>query len=192
MFGGVLIAFAVLVALFGGVKLLALRDNPGLFRPAARSFDRQDRDAGIVSCDNVLTGSSVMRYWRTLEDDLAPAPALNRAIPGTKIDEIASLAPELVVKYRPRRVFLYAGSNDIQGYFPRSAVQVLAGFEHFVDLVRASDPAIEVNFISIIASPARPHTHAQHRHHPAGERRRACCLSIRFRTPFHRPGARLP
>jgi lysophospholipase L1-like esterase len=152
---GVLITIGVFALLFGGVKLLALRDNPGLFRPAVRAYAKRDALDAVSTCDNVFTGSSVMKYWRTLESDLAPAPALNRAIPGTKIGEIAVLAPDLVARYHPRRVFLYAGSNDIQGLFPRSAAQVLAGFDEFVAAVRADDPRVEVFFISILPSPAR-------------------------------------
>lgn len=155
MLGGVLIAVGVFVALLGGVRLLALRDNPWLFRGVVRGYARRDAAAAISTCENVFTGSSVMKYWRTLESDLAPAPVLNRAIPGTKIGEIAALAPDLVVRYRPRRVFLYAGSNDIQGLFPRSAAQVLSGFGDFVAAVRRADPEVEVYFISILPSPAR-------------------------------------
>lgn len=142
-------------AFFLLLRTLSRRNNPLLFRPFVWAYHKLDIRQGITICDNVCTGSSVMKFWESLEQDLAPYPVINRAIPGTKIGEIAYYADDLVNRYHPQRVFLYAGSNDIQGSTPRTAQQVLDGFKDFVTKVRNHHPHINIFYISILVSPSK-------------------------------------
>ena len=130
-------------------------DMPGFFGLFVRGYRRLDEKQGIRRADYVFTGSSVMKFWKTMESDLAPASVLNRAIAGAKIGEIRHHAAALISTYSPKAVFLYAGSNDIQGKKPRSADQVLGNFRAMVEELRARDPAIQVYFVSILVAPAK-------------------------------------
>lgn len=150
-----LVITLIVSAFFLLLRTLSRRNNPLLFRPFVRAYHKLDARLGITTCDNVFTGSSVMKFWESLEQDLAPYPVINRAIPGTKIGEIAYYADELVNHYQPKRVFLYAGSNDIQGSTPRTAEQVLDGFKDFVTKVRSYHPRINIFYISILISPSK-------------------------------------
>ncbi|MFC2089415.1 GDSL-type esterase/lipase family protein [Bacteroidota bacterium] len=136
------------------IQIFLYRDNPKLFNGAIRRYQRLDKSQppspGSIAC----TGSSVMKYWKTIEKDLSPLPVLNRAIAGIKINELTYWANELVSRYKPAAVMVYAGSNDISGRKPRSPEQVLEGFRSFVLKVREHIPAVHVFYISINPTPA--------------------------------------
>ncbi len=146
---------AVLFLFFFGVKKLARYNYPKLFSFFIRRFAKRDRRNFPKPDSIVFTGSSIVQFWKTLENDLNPISVLNRGIAGTKISDIAYWSDRLVTIYKPKAVVLYAGSNDIQGNKPRTPQQVLEGFKTFVNNIRIETPALPIYFISITPSPAK-------------------------------------
>ena len=109
----------------------------------------------IPGADGVLfVGSSSIRLWSSLAQDFRQLPlVINRGFGGSTMRDCSLLAQNLVVRYKPKQVFVYAGDNDLaQG---RKPMQVLASFATFVDTVRASLPHVRIGYISIKPSPAR-------------------------------------
>lgn len=101
----------------------------------------------------VFTGSSSIRLWQTLAADFPGVPVLNRGFGGSQIRDAVWHADEVAIRYRPRRILLYAGDNDVaEGRTPQ---QVLADFQAFVARVRRDLPDTPVAFIAIKPSPAR-------------------------------------
>jgi lysophospholipase L1-like esterase len=101
----------------------------------------------------VFVGSSSIRLWATLAQDFPGAPVINRGFGGSRITDSTRNAGRLVVQYHPKLVVLYAGDNDIaEG---RTADQVVADFEAFVDRVHRDLPRVPIIFISIKPSVAR-------------------------------------
>lgn len=143
------------IVLIWYLKKLSQKDNPRLFSPFIRQYSRIDNNKDNKGCDIVFTGSSVVKFWESMELDLFPLKVINRGVAGTKINEINYWIKELVLKYRPKIVVLYAGSNDIQGKKPHSAENVLKGFVEFVKSVQLELPGLPIVFLSIIPSPAK-------------------------------------
>lgn len=101
----------------------------------------------------VFVGSSSIRLWTTLAQDFPGASVINRGFGGSRIADSTRHADKLVVPYHPRLVVLYAGDNDIaEG---RTAAQVLADFQAFVDRLRSNLPHVAIIFVSIKPSVAR-------------------------------------
>lgn len=118
------------------------------------AFEAADR-ASLPAADGVLfVGSSTVRMWSSLARDFSEWPVIiNRGFGGSTMAECRLLARELVLRYRPRHVLLYAGDNDLaQG---RSPLQVMQDFAAFAATVRAALPQTRISFISIKPSPAR-------------------------------------
>lgn len=101
----------------------------------------------------VFTGSSSIRLWTRLNVDFPGLPVLNRGFGGSQIRDAVWYADEIGIRYRPRRILLYAGDNDIDA--GRSPQQVHADFAAFVDRIRRELPGTPVGFIAIKPSPAR-------------------------------------
>lgn len=105
--------------------------------------------------DGVLfVGSSTIRFWTQLPQDFRDVPVLiNRGFGGSTMADCQYFVKQLVLQYRPRQVFVYAGDNDLaEGRTPQ---QVLESFEGFVAAVRAELPGTRIAYISIKPSPLR-------------------------------------
>lgn len=105
--------------------------------------------------DGVLfVGSSTIRFWTQLPQDFRDVPVvINRGFGGSTMADCQYFVKQLVLQYRPRQVFVYAGDNDLaEG---RSPQQVLESFEGFVAAVRAELPDTRIAYISIKPSPLR-------------------------------------
>ncbi len=104
----------------------------------------------------VFVGSSSIRKWRTIQTDFAPAPILNRGFGGSTVAEICRYAHEIIVPYKPAKVFLYAGDNDIANA-ELSVNEWSKIFDIYVDLLKYYLPNTKLYVISIKPSPARWH-----------------------------------
>ena len=102
----------------------------------------------------LFTGSSIIEYWVTLQEDMAPLNAVNRGMAGTRISQVKARLAGIMEELRPRAVVLYAGSNDIQGDRPPKAEYILRQFKKFVEIARESVPDIPVLYLSIAPSSA--------------------------------------
>ena len=104
--------------------------------------------------DGVLfIGSSSIRMWKTLEQDFAGLPVINRGFGGSQIADSNHFAGRIVHPYKPRQIVLYAGDNDVAG--GKSPETVLADFQQFLKTVRAKLPKVRVSFIAIKPSLSR-------------------------------------
>ncbi len=101
----------------------------------------------------VFVGSSSIRLWSTLAEDLPAAAAINRGFGGSRVYDSVRYADRIVVPYQPRAVVFYAGDNDLQE--GRSPEQVRADVLAFVQRVRAGAPQARIGFVSIKPSPSR-------------------------------------
>lgn len=100
----------------------------------------------------VFVGSSSIRLWDSLEEDMAPVPALRHGFGGAKLNDVVHYAPRLVTAYRPRAVVVFAGTNDIQPGAVKPPEVLLERYRAFVDTVRAAEPGLPVYFIAITPS----------------------------------------
>ena len=104
--------------------------------------------------DGILfIGSSSIRLWKTLAQDLPDLPVLNRGFGGSQIIDSVNYADRIVFPYRPRHIVIYAGGNDINA--KKTPEQVFADFRAFVAKVHAQLPRARISYISIAPNPAR-------------------------------------
>jgi lysophospholipase L1-like esterase len=119
------------------------------------SYEKQDRinppKPGVI----VFTGSSSIRFWHTLSEDMKPLDAINRGFGGSQLSQVNEYAGRIVLPYRPKAVVLYAGENDMSWPWHKSADTVLADFQKFVKIVHTTIPEASIYYISIKPDPAR-------------------------------------
>jgi lysophospholipase L1-like esterase len=147
----------VLVLAYGCVMFRRkyLNDKPESFSGEIEAYRKMDSKNPPGDGKPLFVGSSVMRRWKTLEADLSPLPALNRAISGSKIVQWPFYVEKLVLPYRPSAVALYAGSNDMHGERSKTPRQILEAFERFEKGVHEALPGTKVWFLSILPSPSK-------------------------------------
>lgn len=137
------------------VLRVLLSDDPAVWARAIARFKQQDRRNPPPPNVIVFTGSSSIRFWKTLQQDLAPLPVINRGFGGAKIHQVAYYADQIVTPYHPRAVVLFAGTNDIAWPKPKTAEQVFDGYVKFVRAVHAALPETPIYYIAITPTPSR-------------------------------------
>jgi len=101
----------------------------------------------------VFYGSSTIRLWESLADDLADTRALNLGFGGSTLEACAYFFERLVSPIKPRSLVVYAGDNDLgDGRKPK---EVLSFFRALAGKVDRDGNTVEFAFISIKPSPAR-------------------------------------
>ncbi|MBK7405520.1 MAG: hypothetical protein IPJ41_13035 [Phycisphaerales bacterium] len=124
------------------------------YEPEIRAFEAADR-ANPPGVHKVLfIGSSSIRMWKTLAEDMAPMPVLNRGFGGSKTQEVLAVFDRIVLPYRPSVIVYYCGDNDL-GTDNHDSQSAADGFIAFDRLARAMSPEVQVFYIPIKASVAR-------------------------------------
>jgi len=118
------------------------------------AFAQADREHPPASDGVLFVGSSTIRMWPDIARDFRQQPVvINRGFGGSTMEDSSMFAHELVVRYKPRLVLVYAGDNDLaEG---RTPMQVLESFARFANTVRSELPDTRIAFISVKPSPSR-------------------------------------
>jgi lysophospholipase L1-like esterase len=123
------------------------------FQKEVKEFLKQDK--GTLPPQNAIlfAGSSIFRYWVTLERDMSPLPVINRAFGGARTWELLYYMDKIVLPYKPSIIAVYCGSNDLE--FGCSAEDIALRFRQFCDRVHAALPDTPIFFISINKAPQK-------------------------------------
>lgn len=103
----------------------------------------------------VFVGSSSIRLWGSLAEDMAPIPVIQRGFGGAKLNDVVHYAERLVSVYQPTAVVIFAGTNDISSRSIKTPQQLLNSYQQFVTKVRADSPELPIYYIAITPSPMR-------------------------------------
>lgn len=112
-------------------------------------FDQQGWTTGGV----VFTGSSSIRLWSSLERDFPKTNALNTGFGGSQAHELLHYLDPLVIRYAPKKVFIYIGENDINA--GKSLRQTMTEISLIIDRIQSELPDVELFFIGTKPSPSR-------------------------------------
>lgn len=117
------------------------------------AFEAADRANPPPTNVVLFVGSSTIRLWPDLQGDFPGVAVLNRGFGGSTFADLLSHMDRVVIPYRPRKIVLYCGDNDIG--FGRSPGQVISSFQEFMARVRSELPGTPILFLSIKPSPQR-------------------------------------
>ena len=151
--------FAALIGAFCIVAAPASAQTPASqgperFAAEIAAFQAADRAAPPPACQVVFTGSSTIRRWTSLTQDMAPLPVLNRGFGGSQIADVDYYFDQDIAAYKPRAIVFYAGDNDIAAN--KTPTQVYRDFRRFMQLKDYRlGHATPVYFISIKPSKLR-------------------------------------
>lgn len=149
-FALVLILLVAIFAASAAFFWFMARGDLWLFKIA--EYERADRihppQPGVI----VFTGSSSIRLWTTLQEDMKPLDVINRGFGGSTIAQVNRFAARVVLPRKPRAVVLYAGDNDLY-IWRKSPEAVLEDFKRFVNIVHTQLPDTWIYYISIKPAP---------------------------------------
>ncbi|MDN3583660.1 GDSL-type esterase/lipase family protein [Mucilaginibacter flavus] len=125
-----------------------------------RAFKHQDSVSFPKPNGILFIGSSSIRLWSDLEQRFADEPIIKRGVGGSEIWQLVDYyTPYILFPYHPRKVFIYAGENDIAG--GKSAQSVADNFAKLWVMIHEKLPKAEVYYMSIKPSPVRAKFYAE-------------------------------
>lgn len=133
------------------------RDKPpqkDRFESEIREFEKQDAATPPAPGGTVFVGSSTIRFWKTLEQDFKEFHAINRGFGGSTFPDIDNYVERIVTKYKPSKVVVYVGTNDI-AELHHSGETIFHDYQELVNKVQSKCPNAEIYFISMSMAPSR-------------------------------------
>ena len=124
------------------------------YEPEIQAFEAADRASPPEPGQALFIGSSSIRMWTTLAEDMSPVPVLNRGFGGSKTGEVLAVFDRIVLPYKPSIIVYYCGDNDL-GIDKTDSQGVADGFLEFDRRARAEWPEVRVFYIPIKASVQR-------------------------------------
>lgn len=123
------------------------------FQKAIDAFKLQDSLESIDHKQIVFTGSSSIRMWSSLEEDMSEFDVLNRGFGGSTLAELNHYSENLIYSYSPEILVVYCGENDINdGLDPDQVVQE---FKHLQKGFNENLPDSKLVYLSMKPSLAR-------------------------------------
>ena len=101
----------------------------------------------------VFTGSSSIRIWHDLQERFPEYQIINSGFGGSQASDLLGYSQELILQYRPKKVFIYEGDNDISA--GKSTREIMKDISEIVATIRAQDATTEIVLIAAKPSIAR-------------------------------------
>lgn len=124
------------------------------FADEIRTFQHQDSLHFPPKNGIVFIGSSSIRKWTDLESRFSDKPIIRRGVGGSELWQlVAYYTPYILIPYHPRKIFIYAGENDIAS--GKSPQYVADEFSKLWVLIDQKLPTAQIYFMSIKQGIAR-------------------------------------
>lgn len=104
-------------------------------------------------------GSSSIRLWDSIKEDLSPLPVINLGFGGSSYFWCDHFFEDVFEFVRPSKVILYAGDNDLGTGVPE--VDIINSVQKLMAKIVARYGDIPIAIISVKPSPDREHLKAQ-------------------------------
>lgn len=155
-----LLGLVILLATFPAYRFYtevrkALNEDPAVYAQDVADLVARTQESPGKENAVVFIGSSSIRLWSTLENDMQPLPVIQHGFGGAKLADVVFYAEELVNPFDPRAVVVFAGTNDLHPGAAKSPEVLLESYQNFVERVRADLPTVSIYFIGITPSPRR-------------------------------------
>jgi lysophospholipase L1-like esterase len=157
------IACVLIIVITTGVFLIKRtgrieNKSPLVWKKEIRQFKKLDRKTVYPENSVIFIGSSSIRLWSSLSEDMYPIPVIRRGFGGAKIGDVIYWAPKLLYKHTFNKVVVFAGTNDITGHPEDSPPEIVVEkVLKLVSMIHEHNPDAIVYYISITPTPRRWH-----------------------------------
>lgn len=138
------------------LPLLGNAQNFDRFEKVILQFEKQDKERGYQSEAILFTGSSSIRMWKSLAEDMDPISVINRGFGGSTIPEVLYYADRIIKPHQPKIIVFYCGENDLANDNSNSDL-ALKSFKNFSKYLKKNLPNTKVFFLAIKPSIKRWH-----------------------------------
>jgi hypothetical protein len=185
----------LLLCLLAGFSAKTFAQTGFPYADEIRAFKHQDSLSFPKPNGILFIGSSSFRLWDDLEQRFPGKPIIKRGVGGCELSNIVNFyTPYILFPYHPRKIFVYAGENDIAYGHP--ADSVIVNFKKLYHMIREKLPEAKIYYLSIKPAPSRAKIEAdelraneQIKNYIKGLRN---CTYIAVDEPIYKPGTTQP
>ncbi len=109
-------------------------------------------EANAPADDAVLfVGSSSIRLWSTLAEDMAPLTVIQHGFGGAKIQDVNYFSEQLITRWNAPKVVIFVGTNNINGneQHAEAPTYIRDQLQLLLDTILTARPNTEVFYIEI-------------------------------------------
>jgi hypothetical protein len=144
------ILLAVFLALF---SFVLFAQDPHRFDKEVQTFIEMVPERTNQNNLIIFTGSSSIRFWGSLESDFPEHNILNTGFGGSQFSDLIFFAHDLILRFRPKQVFIYEGDNDLA--YKKDPNEIMDDALALVKKLRSELPKVDIVFIAAKPSIAR-------------------------------------
>jgi lysophospholipase L1-like esterase len=101
----------------------------------------------------VFTGSSSIRFWEDVQQRFPEKHILNSGFGGSQSHDLLYHLNNLVLRYKPKKVFIYEGDNDI--FSRKRPKEIIATTQEIIQQIKRENPNTSIVLISAKPSISR-------------------------------------
>ena len=150
-------AFAAVLLIVGLVSAAVAQPqtiDPTRFEEDIQAFEADAKASMPPEGAILVTGSSSIRRWSSMEADLAPLTVIPRGFGGSAMADVLYFVDRLVIPYNPRAVVIYEGDNDT-GRYSVPPMTIAGELKQIVQKIHTALPQTRVYVMSVKPSLAR-------------------------------------
>ena len=119
------------------------------FTNEIKAFRKQDSIQKPNDGMLLFIGSSSFRLWKDVKSDFNNSNILNRAFGGATLLDLIYFQNDVVLKYKPKKIFIYCGENDIASSEKVTPKMVFKRYKTFYKTLRKQFPETPIIFVSL-------------------------------------------
>lgn len=125
------------------------------FAPQIAEFEKLDQTQKYPDDAILFTGSSSVRLWKTIAEDVAPYPVIQRGYGGARFSDLAYYAERIIRPHKFRAVVIFV-ANDVAGTDrDKSPAETAKFFRHVLQVIRRHNPTAPVFLVEITPTARR-------------------------------------
>lgn len=126
------------------------------FAKEINDFDSLNRVQPDPENAILFTGSSSIKLWSTIREDMAPYPVIQRGFGGSKIEDLAFYLQRIVYPHKFRAIGIFCGTNNITGYGREMSEDSIMLWVKNIDAqIRHKFPGTPIFWIAVTPVPSR-------------------------------------
>jgi len=125
------------------------------WEPDIAALEQRDQTEVAGAEDILFMGSSSIRLWKGIAQDMAPWSVVSRGYGGAKYSDLAIYSNRLIAAHHPRAVVVFVG-NDISGNASdKTPEEIVVLVDHITTTIQGKIPNVNIFFIGVTPTPLR-------------------------------------
>ena len=130
------------------------QENPQRFKEEIEALQEQYDTIYSPSEETIVfTGSSSIRMWKDVNERFSEQQVVNTGFGGSQASDLAYYIYDLILRFNPKKVFIYEGDNDI--FANKNPNDIRNTIKHIINGIQRNDSTTQVVLIAAKPSLAR-------------------------------------